>query len=308
MSAKCVAEAELVEWMVKVGDPCARDMMVAAVMTDKATVEIPSPVSGTVVWLGGVVGDTIAVKAPLIRIATDAGAGEPAAAEASESAPANVPAAQGSAKRGRGPPSAKGRAACNTIAAPGGSRHPPSTSRWRRPLSACWPARTASDLRLVRGTGPADASCGKMSSSFLPAAPIPPRGLRSREENRAGRDQADRPSAPDRRENGGLHLAHSPHHYVEEVDVTALEELRAKMNAERRSDQPKLTLLPFLMRALVKAVVEEPDVNATFDDEAGLLTVLPQSISALPPRPRPVSPSRSSNTPRRAASGIAPAR
>ncbi|MFY8152509.1 MAG: 2-oxo acid dehydrogenase subunit E2, partial [Hyphomicrobiales bacterium] len=56
---------------------------------------------------------------------------------------------------------------------------------------------------------------------------------------------------------------------MEEVDVTALEELRAKMNAERRPDQPKLTILPFLMRAMVKAVVEQPDVNATFDDDAG---------------------------------------
>src|SRR3954470_11886540 len=73
-----VAEAELVEWHVKPGDPVREDMVIAAVMTDKATVEIPSPVNGTVTWLGGEVGDRIAVKAPLVRIET---AGETGVAE-----------------------------------------------------------------------------------------------------------------------------------------------------------------------------------------------------------------------------------
>lgn len=70
-----VAEAELVEWHVKPGDPVREDMVLAAVMTDKATVEIPSPVNGTVLWLGAEIGDTVAVKAPLLRIAV-AGEGE----------------------------------------------------------------------------------------------------------------------------------------------------------------------------------------------------------------------------------------
>jgi 2-oxoisovalerate dehydrogenase E2 component (dihydrolipoyl transacylase) len=72
-----VAEAELVEWHVKPGDPVREDMVLAAVMTDKATVEIPSPVSGKVLWLGAEVGDTVAVKAPLVRIETAGEAGEP---------------------------------------------------------------------------------------------------------------------------------------------------------------------------------------------------------------------------------------
>src|SRR3954462_2609401 len=71
-----VAEAELVEWHVKTGDPVREDMVIAAVMTDKATVEIPSPVNGTVIWLAGEVGDRIAVKAPLVRIETAGDAGE----------------------------------------------------------------------------------------------------------------------------------------------------------------------------------------------------------------------------------------
>ena len=78
-----VAEAELVEWHVKPGDPVREDMVLAAVMTDKATVEIPSPVTGKVLWLGAEVGDTVAVKAPLVRIET--------AGEAGEAAPDSVP-------------------------------------------------------------------------------------------------------------------------------------------------------------------------------------------------------------------------
>ena len=69
-------------------------------------------------------------------------------------------------------------------------------------------------------------------------------------------------------------LAHAriPHiTYVEEIDVTALEELRAALNKQKRADQPKLTVLPFLMRAMVKAIAEQPSVNALFDDEAGVL-------------------------------------
>jgi 2-oxoisovalerate dehydrogenase E2 component (dihydrolipoyl transacylase) len=59
--------------------------------------------------------------------------------------------------------------------------------------------------------------------------------------------------------------------YVEEVDVTALEDLRATMNRDRKPEQPKLTVLPFLMRALVKTAAEQPGVNAIFDDHAGII-------------------------------------
>jgi 2-oxoisovalerate dehydrogenase E2 component (dihydrolipoyl transacylase) len=59
--------------------------------------------------------------------------------------------------------------------------------------------------------------------------------------------------------------------YVEEVDVTALEDLRAALNKQKRSGQPRLTLLPFLMRAMVKAIADQPNINALFDDEAGII-------------------------------------
>lgn len=79
-----VAEAELVEWNVKPGDPVHEDMVLAAVMTDKATVEIPSPVAGVVTWLAAEVGDTVAVKAPLVRIETNASAVAAAPADVTE--------------------------------------------------------------------------------------------------------------------------------------------------------------------------------------------------------------------------------
>src|SRR5208282_6281714 len=85
-----VAEAELVEWRVKVGDLVREDAILAAVMTDKATVEIPSPVSGEVLWLGAEVGDLVAVGSPLIRLKAEGEGASPSleAAAAKPAAPA----------------------------------------------------------------------------------------------------------------------------------------------------------------------------------------------------------------------------
>src|SRR6202012_5144903 len=59
--------------------------------------------------------------------------------------------------------------------------------------------------------------------------------------------------------------------YVEEIDMTELESLRAHLNKTRRADQPNLTVLPFLMRALVNVLPQYPQINARFDDEAGVV-------------------------------------
>ncbi|MCJ9697411.1 2-oxo acid dehydrogenase subunit E2, partial [Rhizobium sp. PRIMUS64] len=89
-----VAEAEIVEWHVKTGDPVREDMVIAAVMTDKATVEIPSPVNGIVIWLAGEVGDRIAVKAPLVRIETAGDVGEAQPMQISQTPIAETPRAE----------------------------------------------------------------------------------------------------------------------------------------------------------------------------------------------------------------------
>ncbi|QEE43182.1 2-oxo acid dehydrogenase subunit E2 (plasmid) [Rhizobium sp. WL3] len=266
-----VAEAELVEWMVKIGDPVREDMMVAAVMTDKATVEIPSPVSGTVLWIGGEVGDTIAVKAPLIRIETDGASDEPAPPDTADTPEPErsepiATAALARAPAVSAPPPAP-------AAAPSPSRSPEFDKPLAAPSVRLLARENGIDLRLVRGTGPAGRilreDVEQLSARGMDPAPAMPGPVRKTSREEIKLTGLRRRIA----EKMVVSTSRIPHiTYVEEVDVTALEELRATMNAERRSDQPKLTLLPFLMRAMVKAVVEQPDVNATFDDDTGLLT------------------------------------
>lgn len=267
-----VAEAELVEWMVKIGEHVREDMMVAAVMTDKATVEIPTPVSGTVIWLGVEVGDTIAVKAPLIRIATD-GAGEepvtsksPNTSEPEPDRPANNDAPR---------PQPVSTAPSAPAAVPAPTRHP--SAEFDKPLAApsvrLLARENGVDLRLLRGSGPAGRILREDVEQFLARGADPAPAI-SGLAKKTAREEIKLTGLRRRiAEKMVVSTSRIPHiTYVEEVDVTALEELRAKMNAERRPDQPKLTPLPFLMRAMVKAVVEQPDVNATFDDDAGVLT------------------------------------
>lgn len=269
-----VAEAELVEWMVKIGDHVREDMMVAAVMTDKATVEIPTPVSGTVLWLGGEVGDTIAVKAPLIRIATD-GAGEDPGTTDSPSTLEPQPERPASEDAPRPQPMSTAPSAPDAAPAPTPARHP--SPEFDKPLAApsvrLLARENGVDLRLLRGSGPAGRILREDVEQFLARGADPAPAI-SGLAKKTAREEIKVTGLRRRiAEKMVVSTSRIPHiTYVEEVDVTALEELRAKMNAERRPDQPKLTLLPFLMRAMVKAVVEQPDVNATFDDDAGVLT------------------------------------
>ncbi|CCE97492.1 dihydrolipoamide acetyltransferase family protein [Sinorhizobium fredii] len=268
-----VAEAELVEWHVKPGDPVREDMVLAAVMTDKATVEIPSPVSGKVLWLGAEIGDTVAVKAPLVRIETAGEDGEPppdSVPEALAEAVLEEPVAVSAPPTAKAPPKLEKAEPRQPPAA----REAPDTAK--KPLAS--PAvrlrarESGVDLRQVTGTGPADRITHEDLDLFVSrgAEPSPAqvglvRKTAVEEIKMAGlrRRIAEKMS---------LSTSRIPHiTYVEEVDVTALEDLRALMNRDRKPDQPKLTILPFLMRALVRTVAEQPGVNATFDDHAGII-------------------------------------
>jgi 2-oxoisovalerate dehydrogenase E2 component (dihydrolipoyl transacylase) len=254
-----VAEAEVVEWHVKPGDPVHEDMVLAAVMTDKATVEIPSPVAGTVVWLAAEVGDTVAVKAPLIKLEVDADA------EATAEAPAVPPEAL---EAGRPvPPQFKKLVATGT----------PAADLDHKPLASPAVRRQAQDrgidLRQIHGSGPAGRITHEDLDLFLSAGasttstPVPLARKTAVEEIKVTglrRKIAEKMS---------ISTSRIPHiTYVEEIDVTDLEDLRAMMNKDRRTDQPKLTILPFLMRATVKTIAEQPGVNATFDDATGVIT------------------------------------
>ncbi|MGO7547512.1 dihydrolipoamide acetyltransferase family protein [Rhizobium leguminosarum] len=255
-----VAEAEIVEWHVKTGDPVREDMVIAAVMTDKATVEIPSPVSGTVTWLAGEVGDRIAVKAPLVRIETAGDVGEPQSIGTSQTPIAETP-----------------KAEIAKPAPPAPMAPVPAATPAEKPLAApsvrLFARESGVDLRQVQATGPAGRILREDIEQFLNHGTAPATAKNGFARKTATEETKLTGLRRRIAEKMVLSTSRIPHiTYVEEVDMTALEELRATMNGDRRPDHPKLTVLPFLMRALVKAISEQPEVNATFDDDAGIIT------------------------------------
>jgi len=264
-----IAEVELVAWHVKPGDAVVEDQALADVMTDKASVEIPSPVAGTVLTLGGEVGQTLAVGSELIRIELADGAA-PARASAPASAPVAAPAHAAAAA-----PSPAAAAA----AAP--AAHVPDTpvSAAERPRASPSVRRSASeldlDLRTVTGTGPG----GRIVHADLEAALALKRAPATSQAKAPAAAPADdvqaipvigmRRKIAQKMQEAKRRIPHFS--YVEEIDVTELEDLRARLNAQWAGQRPKLTLLPFLLRALVRGVREFPQVNARFDDDAGIV-------------------------------------
>lgn len=277
-----VAEAELVEWHVKIGDLVREDAVLAAVMTDKATVEIPSPVDGEILWLGAEIGDTVAVGSPIVRIkvagdgptetATEAAPAE-AKSEVKQPAVAPVEAAPAPAKKAEAAAKAPTptaalkpvpRATSVGLPRPEGERPVASPAVRLRAKEA------GIDLRQIPGTGPAGRVTHEDLDGFAArGAAVPVAGLQPK----SGVEEIKVIGLRRRiAEKMALAKSRIPHiTYVEEIDVTALEELRAKLNAAKKPERPKLTLLPFLMRALVKAVAEQPPLNAIYDDDAGII-------------------------------------
>lgn len=237
-----VAEAELVEWYVKIGDLVREDTMLVAMMTEKATVEIPSPVDGKISWLGAEIGDMVAVGAALVKIET-------AEKDGRKTGPAKEPAPE-RPKR---------------TASPGADEEKPLAAPAVRQR-----AKTAGiDLRKVQGSGPegrvTHEDLDDLVSGGQQMAPARRPDTTIEEIRVVGlrRRIADKMALANKR---------IPHiTYIEEVNVTALEDLRGKLNGEGREDRPKLTLLPFLMLAMVKAVAERPLINALYDDDAGVI-------------------------------------
>lgn len=262
-----VAEAELVEWHVKPGDPVREDMVLAAVMTDKVTVEIPSPVTGTVLWLGAEIGDTVAVKAPLVRIEVEGDGGEASAVPMAETVTIKP------VEKMASPPPVETRKSIRPAPVAKAPAQPAADKPLASPAVRLQAQESGIDLRQVAGTGPAGRITHDDLDQFLArgAQPQPsPTGLA-----RKTAVEEIKVTGLRRRIAEKMVLATSriPHiTYVEEIDVTDLEDLRATMNASRKPDQTKLTILPFLMRALVKTIDEQPGVNATFDDDAGIIS------------------------------------
>jgi 2-oxoisovalerate dehydrogenase E2 component (dihydrolipoyl transacylase) len=268
-----IAEAEVVAWHVAVGSTVTEDDPLVDVMTDKATVEIPSPRAGRVLAITGSPGDMVRVGAELLVLDVDndeakSSRGSPGAAEAPPAAPA-IPAQEPSA----GPPLSE-TATPETIKVPVAV----TRSTGARPLASPAVRRRAYELgialQFIPGTGPA----GRIGHADLDAYITlgGSAGATSRPAGRVGPERVDEIKIIGLRRRIAERMQESkrriPHYsYVEELDVTGLEEFRAHLNTRHGADRPRLTLLPFLIRALVRAVPRFPQVNALFDDEAGIV-------------------------------------
>jgi 2-oxoisovalerate dehydrogenase E2 component (dihydrolipoyl transacylase) len=250
-------EAEIVAWRVAVGDTVEEDQPLADVMTDKATVEMTTPVSGVVVALHGSLGDMAPVGSPLVTIDTEGGATAPVAAKpVVEAKPAPAPAAK-----------AEAVPATETLARPEGRRALAAPAVRRRAVEL------GVDLDAVPGTGPAGRVSQDDLTRFLEAGPAfaarPVSGLVRREGVEAVKLIGLRRRIAEKMQEAKRRIPHFA--YVEEADVTELEDLRLHLNATKGPDQPRLTLLPFIVRALTRALPRFPQINARFDDEAGIV-------------------------------------
>ena len=272
-----VVEGEIVEWMVAVGDTVKEDDPILSVMTDKATVEIPAPCDGTVASIVGEAGDILPVGGVCIVFDVD---GEGNASEASEPVAQEAPAVEEKVEpvvEEKAPepapaPAPAAPAAAAPVARAAGTKALASPAVRQR-------ARAANiDLQLVAGSGPAgrishadlDRHIAGGAASATPSMPMGGAAKVARNGTEAIKVIGLRRKIAD-----GMMSSYStiPHFsYFEEVDVTELESLRQHLNATRPEGAPKLTYLPFIMQALVKALAQRPECNALYDDEAGVVT------------------------------------
>lgn len=228
------AEATIASWLVKPGERIEEDQPLVAVETDKAIVEIPAPVAGTVLSVHGEPGEKIAVGSELVVIETEAH-------QEVVTQPVKTEAAKPLAS--------------------------PAVRKRARELGV--------DLAALQSSGPGGRVTHADLDAFLGAARRQAREL-AQGATAAKRDVVDeqhivgvRRRIAERMQEAKRRIPHFS--YVEEVDVTALEELRAALNARHAGRRAKLTPLAFLMRAIVRALAEHPEINARFDDEKGIL-------------------------------------
>ncbi|MCU6453567.1 2-oxo acid dehydrogenase subunit E2 [Sphingomonas sp. A2-49] len=292
-----IAEAEIVAWHVRVGDRVEEDQNIADMMTDKATVEMESPVSGVVVELAGEVGDQVAIGAALVVIETeDAAAGEgegevvaaPATAEQAEVAEqyeAENPGVEDAvatslppaAETVGGPEAAaETRSASAAVSPAPSSPSPPPAADGRGEHVLASPAvrARARDLGIDLSQVKTDADRVRHADLDAFLRYNAGQGYQTPGASRARPDEPIRVIGMRRRiaENMAASKRNIPHFtYVDEIDVTALEAMRADLN-DHRGARPKLTMLPLLIVAICRTLPDFPMLNARYDDEAGVVT------------------------------------
>ncbi|MBB4153188.1 2-oxoisovalerate dehydrogenase E2 component (dihydrolipoyl transacylase) [Sphingomonas jinjuensis] len=294
-----IAEAEIVAWHVKIGDRVEEDQNIADMMTDKATVEMESPVSGTVVELAGEVGDQVAIGAALVVIETDVDAGTDEVVAAPETAaqaetaeqyeaenpgveevvaPASLPAGEGpgvgaDAQASAPPPAASEDAGAG---APAPTPDPSLAGRGEHKPVLASPAVRARAKELGVDLSQVKAESDRIRHADLDAFLRygSGEGYAAPGRSRARDDEQVRVIGMRRRiaENMAAAKRNIPHFtYVDEIDVTELERFRADLN-DNRGERPKLTMLPLMIVAICRTLPDFPMLNARYDDEAGVVT------------------------------------
>ncbi len=260
-----VAEAELVRWLVDVGDDVRADTPVAEVMTDKATVELYAGAAGTISYLKGVPGDSVAVGSDLLGVETDSAP----VAHAPDVPPAGPPPA------GPSPRTADPFRTVDPFEVPS-----PTSEPSPRPTAAPAVRRFASDhgvdLHDLEGSGPDGRILRADVERHLDVA-APTAAPTAGPTAGPGSDERHETPIIGLRRRIAAQVSTSasriPHiTYVDEVDVTEVESLRATLNRDHADEHSPLTPLPFIVRAVVRALAHHPELNSTFDDEHGVLT------------------------------------
>ncbi len=279
-----IAEAEIVAWHVAVGDMVEEDGRLADMMTDKATVEMESPVAGKVVSIAGEVGDVVAIGSALVVIETE-GEGE---APAPAAAPTATPAPKAEVVEERIEVETPDAADVARVEAAAPPPPPPPAVPKAAPVSAVEPVRRGYDAKVLASPAVRQRArdLGIDLSEVRPSEEGRVRhadldqflaynatgGYRSAGAERG--DEVIKVIGIRRRiaENMAASKRHIPHFsYVEECDVTALEVMREQLNSSR-GDKPKLTMLPLLITAICRTLPQFPMINARYDDEAGVVT------------------------------------
>lgn len=266
-----IAEAEIVAMHVKVGDMVEEDLAIADMLTDKATVEMEAPVAGKILAVAGAEGDIIAIGSMLVEIEVEGeipdGAETSAPAEEAEAPAAEVAAPAPKAEAAPAPKAAPKPAPKAVPAAPVAAHGNGSGKVLASPVVRQRAKELGINLANVR---PAEGNRVRHSDldAFLNYG-----GGRAGAPRKA--DEEIRVIGMRRRiaENMAASKRNIPHFaYVEEIDMTKAEEMRAEMNANRGADKPKLTALPIMIAAICRTLRDYPMLNALYDDEAGVVT------------------------------------